>query len=147
VGGPSTFEPAPLEEMPEAPKALSRRARVVWRERGRDLVRYRILAEVDLDLFRAYCVAVALAEQADEDLRSGAGYAVTREQLIAARTDGEVVSQVIVSPTFKAWREAVQTVRTLAGEFGLTPAIRASVKIPAGDSAKADEADAARLLS
>jgi len=142
VGG-DIFEADPLEELPRPPEWLSRGARAVWRRVGNELVRYRLVGTIDLDLFAHYCAAVDLARRSAVELE---GENVTVAQLVAERADGTTLEQRVVKPAFKAWREAVQTMRQLAGEFGLSPAIRASVKLPSGGGA-ADPADAASLLS
>jgi P27 family predicted phage terminase small subunit len=144
VGGDGVFEPDTLSELPPAPKWLPRGARAVWRRVGADLVRYGILSGLDLDLFAHYCVAVDLARRAAVELGEDP---ITVEQLVAARKDGDPVTQTITRPAFKGWREAIAELRRLAGEFGLTPAVRASVKLPAGGEGKAEESDVARLLS
>lgn len=142
---PDGFEPDVLDELPNPPAWLPRGARAVWRRVGSELVRYRILAGVDLDLFGHYCEAVWTAQRAAIELEAGAG--LTISQLVAKRTDGTLAEQTVVRPAFRAWREAVQTMRQIAGEFGLSPAIRASVKLPGSGSGEADKDEAARLLS
>jgi P27 family predicted phage terminase small subunit len=153
IGGEGVFEPEALEVVPEPPKFLPRGARSVWRRVAPDLVRYRIISALDLDLLAHYAMAVDLARRAAEEIDVLSGGSITVQQLIAVRkskdedVEDEVVAQVVTKPAFKAWREAVAEVRRLAGEFGLTPAIRASVKLPSSDTGKADPARASALLS
>jgi P27 family predicted phage terminase small subunit len=104
------------------------------------MTRANLLSPWDLDTFAAYCAAVGFVRDAVE---LAAEEGIVLEQLVAERSDGTIVSQRITSPAFKAYRDAVATMRALAQEFGLTPSARATIKL---DPPKADPKSAAREL-
>lgn len=142
---PQAPEPPAGDRAPDPPKWLGRHARATWRRLAPTLWPVRLLTDWDLDAFAAYCAAVGFVREAIE-LASSEG--IVLEQLTAVRKgrdgeDDELLTQRVTAPAFRAYRDAVATMRGLAGEFGLTPSARATIKL---DGPKIDPRSSAREL-
>ena len=89
-----------------------------------------ILTEADRAAFLAYCVAWATWTEANAKLQEAG--------LVRTMKSG----RAIVSPYVKIARDALADLRTLAVEFGLTPAARVRVKAAPPAAPRSKWADA-----
>jgi phage terminase small subunit len=94
-------EPEPGKQVPKKPEWVTGYAEAVWKRLADELNRIGLLTVVDRDLFAAYCISVA-------DLRD-------------AEHSGD----------YKLKRDAIQRMRMLGAEFGLTPSARSGIIVNA----------------
>jgi P27 family predicted phage terminase small subunit len=112
------LELPPLEEMPEPPPFLSEPARSAWFELGPELARANLLAELDVNLFGAYCVAYGRWRCAEE--------ALTRIK------PGDREAAALGRVAQAACRAMVE----LGGRFGMSPLARSKMGSGAGSPAR-----------
>ncbi len=111
-------EPTPAAAVPVVPAFdLSDEARVVWDRLAPDLIAKGVLTGWDVDAFSTYCATVATYQEA------------SRELAVGGMTARGAAGGVIKSPYWQIMRDAVATMVTLGGRFGLTPSDRAGLKI------------------
>jgi P27 family predicted phage terminase small subunit len=118
-------EPRPLDRFPEPPPDLSAAAAAVW---GRVLAEFghtRIIRAADHDVLRLYCEAVVRYEEASR-LLAGSG------PLVQSKRTGDLVK----NPLHQVARDNAALVRQLAGDLGLSPSARTSLR---GDEPRADD--------
>ena len=115
------------------PKGLKGTAKKLYQVVGTELASKGLLDVVNLDLLLAYCREMALYKDMMKDLETE-GYTVT----VATKTGS--IKQV--NPKRKVAENALVAAKTLASEFGLSPASRARVAaMIAGIQKKDDFAD------
>lgn len=101
-----------------APEYLMPGARAVW-DRVAPLLEMRgVLTAWDVDLFAIFCTAVEVHRQA--------AAMVAEHGLTSSGPQGGLVKH----PAVSVMREAAQTMTTVGGRFGLTPADRAAITVP-----------------
>ena len=125
-------EPIPPSGIPAMPAHLSAAARVVWKQMAEKLHRTHLLTSIDGNAFECYCVAVATRRKAQRVL--------DRKGLTFTAPSGYVQQR----PEVSIARQALEDVRRFSAEFGLTPAARARISLPALEG---EEDDAAGILS
>ena len=108
-------EPKPAASLPEAPEHLTEEAKKEWDRAGAFLVSLGLVTDLDLAAFAAYCTAYGRwleAEQALKDfgvmLKSPSGFPVQ-------------------SPYLAVANKAMEQMRSLLSEFGMSPASRTRV--------------------
>ena len=116
-------EPKPPVACPPCPSWLRPEAKKAWRSHSKQLAAARILTKLDIEALARYCQLLAKLREAEAAIAQGAYY-VERD------ADGKI----------KAIHEIPQVARALAysdallrleREFGLTPAARANLSVPA----------------
>ncbi len=107
-------EPIPGEA--DISPSLSPEAREVWDRLAPDLIDKKLLTAWDVDLFTAFCDAVAQYRQCRSLM--GKDYVVPGS-----------MRNMVVSPYFKAMRECTEVMIKIGGRFGLTPADRAGLDV------------------
>lgn len=112
-------EPQPAAGDPAPPFVLTKAAREVWDRLAPDLHAKGVLTSWDVDAFAEFCEAVTI-------LRSKRRSARRRAQ------PGE-------SSPMAEYRAAMQVVTTLGSRFGLTPADRAKLSVPASEDDSSDD--------
>jgi P27 family predicted phage terminase small subunit len=110
-------EYSPLAELPEAPGFFDDVALFEWNRVGVELVAKRLLTEVDLAPFTAYCLNVARMVKAEREVQKD-GLTVLGPMGIKAH------------PSVLIGRQCGAEVLKFAKEFGLTPASRTRVSVP-----------------
>lgn len=106
------------------PECLPDAAQVVWRRLAPDLVDKKVLTAWDVDLFGAWCVAVA-------------HYNEVRELMGSDYTVKGSMGQSVKSPYWVEMNEALQQMLRLSARFGFTPADRAGLVVGADEAPKA----------
>jgi P27 family predicted phage terminase small subunit len=125
-------EPIPPSGMPPCPSSLSSEAQRVWRSMAAKLHRTHLLTSIDGNAFECYCIALATLRKAQAVLDKK-GFTVTTENGYEQQR-----------PEVAIARQALESVRRYSAEFGLTPAARARISLPALEG---EEDDAAGILS
>lgn len=123
---------APVNALPKA-KGLKGTAKKVYAIVGTELASKGLLDAVNMDLLLAYCREMALYQDMMRDLEKE-GYTITVD------TKTGTVTQI--NPKRKIAENALVAAKTLASEFGISPASRARVAaMIAGIQKKDDFAD------
>lgn len=130
----NTNEPIPEEGLPLCPMEASPDVHEVWSYTLHHLDVMGILTLADRDALYVYCEAVVVHRDASRIL--------AREGMLAPSTSGR---GSVRHPAHQIQRDAAQTMRSFAQEFGLTPSARSTIKLHVKDSNK--EQGASRLLS
>lgn len=124
-------EPQPEQGAPACP-SRNPAVRKVWDYTVAQLTRMRVVTMADRDVLAAYCEAVVSFEQASQMIERDGPIMVTPNGLRA-------------HPAVKMQRDAAAQLRSLASEFGLTPAARTRIKV--ADQSDSKPTGASRLLS
>ena len=111
----STNEAKPLPGRPTCPRHLSPEAKTEWRRMVRELEPLGLLTSLDRAALAAYCQAWARWAEAEEALR--------RHGMLVKSPSG----YPMVSPYLSVANKALNQVRLLLGEFGLSPSSRSRV--------------------
>lgn len=137
------FQPERI--MPEMPKGLSRAGKREWSFISRVLFDKGVLTEVDRQALAGYCEAFG---QAEEALRGIKKYGQVIGIPLLVRETGEpvldragfpIVSKLEKNPSVGIYIEMAKLMKSFLIEFGLTPASRSKIKLPA--KTKEDEFD------
>lgn len=118
-------EPVPRARLPRALEHLSDAAKAEWRRAGRFLLRLGLVSDIDLAAFAAYCTAYGRWVEAEQALKN---YGVM------LKSPGGFPVQ---SPYLAVANKAMEQMRSLLSEFGMSPASRSRV----GGLPIAEEAD------
>lgn len=114
-------EPQPLPTFPDPPAHLSEAAKAVWEHVRAQMAHTRVIRGADADILELYCETLVRYREAS-DLLAKSGF------LIKGARHGELVKNPLVAMV----RDTGSGVRALAGELGLTPSSRSSLR--AGES-------------
>ncbi len=125
-------EPVPSEAPIRPPSALPTDAQAIWDRLAPDLIARRVLTAWDVDLFAAFCRELSLYYRAAAEVESNGAH-VERPR-----------SGPVPSPAFRVMQACLDSVRSLAASFGLTPADRARLSIEPATGGQT--VGAARLL-
>ncbi|AQS48100.1 terminase [Thioclava nitratireducens] len=106
-----------LTKAPQVPSYFSAHAKTEWKRIMPQLIARRIITKADLAGVEAYCSAVGICRQIEEQRAGG----------------------LIDPKLFGVWNRAAQTARQLASEYGLTPTSRARIGSAAPDEPDADD--------
>jgi P27 family predicted phage terminase small subunit len=109
-------QPQPREALPEPPIDMTDDAREVWIYTIGELGPMRIATSADRDALAAYCEAVSMHRRATRLL--------AKSEILIKGQKGNVVR----NPAVQMQRDAAQTMKAFAAEFGLTPRARAEFK-------------------
>jgi P27 family predicted phage terminase small subunit len=110
-------EPQPLPAFPEVPDHLSDDAKAVWAHVREQMGHTRVIRGADRDILELYCETLARYREASALLeRSGF--------VIKGARHGDLVRNPLVAMV----RDLTVQVRAVAGELGLTPASRTSLR-------------------
>ena len=122
-------EPPILAGMPEPPEWLDAEAQNEWVRVVLDLQAMGLLSRADRPALAAYCVAWSRWVEAEAMVKKYGTIVRTPEKKFPLK-----------SPFLTIADQAMETVRKLLVEFGLTPSSRGRIKVPDQDAA--DEFDA-----
>lgn len=116
-------EPIPDMSMPERPTMLSPKAAEHWDQIAPQLHAMGVLGQIDQDALCMYCeTAVIWREAMDNVVKYGP----------VAKQNGRYAQSPYLAAAFNAQKE----MRQLIAEFGMSPAARASLKVPDGKDAE-----------
>src|SRR4030095_1441274 len=118
-------EPPNLEGMPEPPEGLDGEAQAEWARVVMDLQDMGLLSRADRPALAAYCTAWSRWVEAEGMVKKYGAIVTTREKKFPMK-----------SPYLSIADQAMETMRKLLVEFGLTPSSRSRIKVPdseAGD--------------
>lgn len=127
-------EPMPQDGVPACP-STDPRVLEVWDYTVKQLLTMRVLTMADRDVLHAYCEAVAAHQAASEIL--------AQEGTFIKLPGG--MSPSVPHPAMRQQKDAAAMIKTLGGEFGLSPAARTRIKVK--DQQPEKTQSAARLLS
>ena len=111
-------EPKPSNTAPRRPAGLTRRARVHWDRLAPELIKMGVLTSWDVNLFGAYCEAMARYEEAR--------LLVNKHGLL---TDGQK-GNLVKNPAVQIQRDSSLEAMRIGARFGLSPSERGAVEIP-----------------
>lgn len=109
---------APVAGAVEPPEYLDDEQRAVWRSLSPSLIARGVLTPWDVDLFAAFCAAVVHHRRAVK--------LVNDSNVLLKGPDGAVKN-----PALQIVRDQAQLIATIGSRFGLTPADRARIALPA----------------
>lgn len=115
-------EPIPTDELPVCPDDEPQDVRDLFDRVVRHLDTMKLASSADTEQLLVYCWAVVVHRQASVQLMAGDGV------LIEGAMGGQVKH-----PALQIMRDAAQTIRSYAGEFGLTPSARAGLEVKGAD--------------
>jgi P27 family predicted phage terminase small subunit len=110
-------EPKPAKVTVRMPRGMTDRAKEQWRRLAPDLIAKGVLTAWDVDLFMLYCESWSLWEQARR--------LVADEGPLIPGAHGNQVTH----PAVRIQRDAVEQIRRLGAQFGLSPSDRAGLKV------------------
>jgi P27 family predicted phage terminase small subunit len=125
---PPLIAPPFVVAEPAPPSWLKQEAKAEWRRVVPELLRLKLLAQLDRAVLASYCQAWAFAQQARVRLE--------REGLTGMR-DGQPTKH----PCWQEWREATALTVTLGKQLGLTPDARLRAAKPEAPDDDADDLD------
>jgi len=104
--------------LPPAPVWFTKLAKKVYKIKGSELIKMKLLSRVDLDMFVSYCVEYAAYLETSEQLTK-----IPSMALLDA--ESELLYKRLSQRNGTAWERS----KTIATQFGFTPSSRASLKI------------------
>ncbi|HMB90134.1 MAG TPA: phage terminase small subunit P27 family [Rhodothermales bacterium] len=114
----SANEPAPEPVAPKCPTFLKGEARREWKRISAELVKLKLLAEIDRAALAAYCSNWETFVLADK---------IIREKGLTCLTPNGHEQQ---RPEIAIRNKAFQQMRNFLSEFGMTPASRSRISVP-----------------
>lgn len=130
----NTEEPTPDTGVPEMPKGLRPTARREWKRITRDLMQLGVLTVIDGKALAMYCDAYADWQEAQRDCVKH-GLVLDAPVLDDANQPIVIAGRALtvrkVNPAFTVKTSAMKTMKAFLIEFGLTPASRSKLKLPA----------------
>lgn len=118
----NTDEPTPRPVLPELPDDVSDEVRAVWDETLAELEAMDLACAADAAALRCFCEAVVVHRKASAELASTPLLTITAQ------------GNLIRNPALPVQRDAANTIRMFAQEFGLTPSARSGIRAgKAGD--------------
>ena len=134
---PRKNAPKPPSVAPDAPRGMSKAARVEWDRIVPLLERLGLLSQLDRAALASYCEAWSDFIRATRK--------VEREGLTIVTSNGNVIQ----NPALGVKNQAREAIRKLASEFGLSPAARAGLEVtpPALGAAKPSSDDASEFFT
>ena len=108
-------EPKPEPRLPSPPAHLSKEARREWRRSGAFLLQLGLISDLDRSAFAAYCTAYGRWIETEDALRT---YGV-----MIKSPNGFPMQ----SPYLSVANKAMEQMRSLLSEFGMSPATRTKV--------------------
>lgn len=112
------LEPRPLASAPTCPDWLSPDAKEQWDALLPELDEVGLLTKIDVSAYTALCEAWALLKQASQALQ--------KDGIVLLDKDGNLIR---TNPTVRVIKAAMDTIRALSAEFGLTPSSRSKVTV------------------
>jgi P27 family predicted phage terminase small subunit len=109
-------EPTPAEAAIAPPAELGDAARKIWQRLAPDLEDKGCLTSWDVDMFAAFCQAVATYYECLERMGTN--------PTVPGSTKNEVPS-----PYWRIMRDCIETMTRIGGRFGLTPSDRAGIDV------------------
>lgn len=113
-------EPIARDALPEPPEGMAEDVREIWDYTLGELTAMKIVSSADRDTLRCYCEAVVAHRKASEILGKTA--------VLVRGLHGTMVR----NPALQIQRDAAQTIRAFAQEFGLTPSGRTRIVAEGG---------------
>ncbi len=108
-------ESKPQPRLPRAPRHLSEESRKEWTRAGRFLLQLGLISDLDLAAFAAYCTAYGRWVEAEQALRT--------HGVLMKSPNGFPMQ----SPYLTVANRAMEQMRSLLLEFGMSPASRSRV--------------------
>lgn len=126
-------EPTPEKGRPRCPGWLPDEAKKVWKRVVEDLDRMGVLTVVDGDALTAYCQTYVRWKAAEEFL-------IKHGEVYPLRDEKGQIRCMQQFPQVSIARNLLLVLRAFMGEFGLAPASRSRISLPADDTAFGDAA-------
>ena len=123
-------EPVPPDGMPDPPEFLDAEARAEWDRTSKVLADMGLLTKADRSALAAYCVAYSRWVQAEAQVAKYGTIVKSPEEGFPMKSPYRTVAD-----------QALEAMRKLMVEFGLTPSSRSRIRVPEGGQA-ADEFEA-----
>lgn len=127
--------PSFMRTAPSPPEELEGRALEVWNQTAPELVRLKLVKDIDAHALAAYCQAVQTFWEAVASVKED-GIRVTN---VTTYKDGTVTEREVPNPAVAVQFQAGSQIRQYAQEFGLTPAAEMKLATKAGKGDDPDE--------
>src|SRR5688572_13757514 len=114
----------PMPGGPECPDWLDDEAKAKWKRVTNDLQAMGLLARADRAALAMFCTAWSRWKDAEEQVRKFGAIVKSPEKGFPMK-----------SPYLTIADQAMETMRKLMVEFGLTPSSRSRIRVPEGDAA------------
>src|SRR5436190_3246963 len=118
------YEPRPPAALPTPPPELNEDGRIEWDRVAIRLYTLGILTAIDRGVLAAYCQAYGRWIRAERALSNVAATDKVFGGILARRKNGNLV----VNPLVNAANKAMDDMRRLASEFGMTPSARSRIR-------------------
>jgi P27 family predicted phage terminase small subunit len=135
-----TIPTKPLDRLPDAPEALHKAGAKLWHTLGEQLILASALTSLDLPAFTLLCKHYEAADELHEMI-TGSG-PKKRTVKDALESDLQVNGALL-----RAERQEREAARKLLQDFGLTPAARNRVSLPAAKKMSPDDLRMWELLN
>ena len=120
-------EPKPAVRLPRSPDHLSDLAKKEWRRAGRFLLQLGLMSDIDVAAFAGYCAAYGRWAEAERSLKTSG--------IMLMSPNGFQIQ----SPYLAVANKALEQMRSLLSEFGMSPASRS--RVSGGTIREEDEFD------
>jgi P27 family predicted phage terminase small subunit len=113
---------------PPLPRDLSREGKKAWKRLVPELLHYNLLSKVDADALEELCETIGLLKVLRRSINAAQERLLAEGKDPAAAIEGSTPNGMKVqSVTYQAMNREREKLRSMLGEFGLTPAQRARV--------------------
>jgi len=134
-------EPKPQPKAPACPNFLNPKARAEWRYIAPQLETVGLLTKIDRALLASYCIAWSRLREAEEFIAENG---TTYETIVFDKWGKETARKVCEYPQAKQARDAIEQIRKICTEFGMSPSSRSRMVLP---TEKNVDDDMEKLLS
>lgn len=118
TGPVNKHEPKPAATLPTCPSWLDRVAKAEWKRVARELHRIGLLTGVDRTVLAAYCSEYSKWRMAEEYLRENGFTFETQNGYVQQRPEVSIA------------KSAVDNIKKLCSELGMTPSARSRIQLP-----------------
>ncbi|WP_069649648.1 phage terminase small subunit P27 family [Caloranaerobacter ferrireducens] len=112
----------PKADKVKAPKWLSKEAKKEFNRIAKELQEIGLLTNVDIDMLAAYCDAYTEYQKCTK--------IIEEEGLMVEYTNKAAETNKVPHPLLTKKKQLFEQMKSIAGEFGLTPSARAKLAIP-----------------
>ncbi len=114
----STNEPKPEQTVPKCPTFLKGEARREWRRITAELIKLKLLSEIDRAALAAYCTNWEMYVEADKIIRKEGMTCITPKGHVQQRAEIGIRNRAMLQ------------MKAFLSEFGMTPASRTRISVP-----------------
>lgn len=121
----------PKTDKVKAPKWLSKEAKKEFNRIAKELQEIGLITNVDIDMLAAYCDAYVEYQRCTK--------IIEEEGLMVEYTNKAAETNKVPHPLLTKKKQLFEQMKSIAGEFGLTPSARAKIAIPKQENKEPSE--------